>query len=82
MQVLQYQNKGAHLNTYERFHIYTEYINKNHLNNEHTIFPNKLFDTLLKPHNTLKKPTHLAPRAATHTTTTLPLIQQTQPQII
>jgi hypothetical protein len=26
MQVLQYQNKVAHLNTYERFHIYAEYI--------------------------------------------------------
>jgi len=44
VQVLQYQNKGAHLNTYERFHIYAEYINKNHLNDEHTIFPNKLFN--------------------------------------
>ena len=66
MQVLQYQNKGAHLNTYERFHIYMEYINKNHLNNEHTIFPNKLFDTLLKPHNTLKK-THPLRSSSGHT---------------
>jgi len=49
MQVLQYQNKGAHLNTYERFHIYAEYIKENHLNDEHTIFPNKLFDTPLNP---------------------------------
>jgi hypothetical protein len=56
MQVLQYQNRGAHLNIYECFHIYAEYINKNHLNDEHTIFLNKLFDTLLKPHNPLKKP--------------------------
>jgi len=48
MQVLQYQNKGAHLNTYECFHIYAEYIKENHLNDEHTIFQNKLFDTLLK----------------------------------
>jgi hypothetical protein len=28
-----------------------EYINENHLNDEHIVFPNKLFDTLLKPHN-------------------------------
>jgi uncharacterized protein (UPF0305 family) len=48
MQVLQYQNKGAYLNTYERFYIYAEYIKVNHLNDEHTTFPNKLFDTLLK----------------------------------
>jgi hypothetical protein len=48
MQVLQYQNKGAHLDPYERFHIYTEYVKENHLNDEHAIFPNKLFDTLLK----------------------------------
>ena len=78
MQMLQYQNKGAHLNTYERFHIYTEYINKNHLNNEHTIFPNKLFDTLLKPHNPYKNPTHLAHTHTTTTTTTLRPIRQTQ----
>jgi hypothetical protein len=31
MQVLQYQSKEAHLNTYEQFHIYAEYINQNHL---------------------------------------------------
>jgi hypothetical protein len=42
MQVLQYQNKETHLNTYKRFHIYAEYISENHLNDEHTIFPNKL----------------------------------------
>jgi hypothetical protein len=50
MQVLQLQNKGAHLNTIERFYIYAEYTNNNHLNDDSTIFPNKVFDTLLKPH--------------------------------
>jgi hypothetical protein len=49
MQILQYQNKGKHLNTIELFHIYAEYINNNHLNDEHTIPPNKIFDALLKP---------------------------------
>ena len=55
MQVLQYQNKGPHLNTYERFHIYAECIKENHLNDEHTIFLNKLFDTPLK-YPTINKP--------------------------
>ena len=50
LQVLQLHNKGAHLNTIERFHIYSEYTDNNHLNDESTIFPNKTFDTLLKPH--------------------------------
>jgi len=48
MQVLHYQKKGAHLNTIERFNIHTEHAAGNHLNDEHTIFPNKIFDTLLK----------------------------------
>jgi hypothetical protein len=51
MQVLQRQRKGAHLNTSGRFYIYAEYINSNHLNDDKTIFPNKIFDTILKPHN-------------------------------
>jgi len=50
MQVLQLQNKGPHLNTIERFYIYAEYTKNIHLNNDSTIFPNKIFDTLLKPH--------------------------------
>jgi hypothetical protein len=50
MKVLQNQSKGAHLNTFGRFCIYVKYINNNHLNDDQTIFPNKIFDTLLKPH--------------------------------
>ena len=50
LQVLQLHNKGAHLNMIERFHIYSEYSNNNHLKDESTIFPNKIFDILLKPH--------------------------------
>ena len=49
MQIIQYHAKGNHLNTIEKFHIYTEFKNDNHLNDEHTIAPNKIFDTLLKP---------------------------------
>jgi len=48
MKVLQYQSKGAHLNIYERFHIYAKYIKQSHPNDEYTIFPNKIFDSLLK----------------------------------
>ena len=50
MQILQRHNKGAHLNTIQRYHIYAEFTKNNHLNDEHTTFPNKIFDSLLKPH--------------------------------
>jgi len=43
-----YDNKGPHLNTLERFYIYAEYLNNNHLNDKHTILPNIIFNTLLK----------------------------------
>jgi hypothetical protein len=59
MQVLKRQNKGAHLNTIERFYLYSEYSNDNHLNDEQTIFPNRLFDAILNPHyshKTIKPP--------------------------
>jgi len=49
MQILQCQNKGAHLNTIEQYYIYREFTQNNHLNDEHTISPNKIFDTLLAP---------------------------------
>jgi hypothetical protein len=50
MQILQYQGKGAHLNTTERYFIYKEFSKNNHLNYEFNISPNKIFDALLKPH--------------------------------
>jgi len=50
MQILQRQNKGSHLNTIERFYTYAEYLNNNHLKDEHTIFPNIILEALLKPH--------------------------------
>jgi hypothetical protein len=50
MQVLQHHSKGAHLHTVERFYIYAEYTT-NHLNDNQTIFPNKIFGILLKPHH-------------------------------
>jgi hypothetical protein len=67
MQTLQLQNKGAHLNTIEHFYIYAEYTNNNHLNNDSTISPNKIFDTLLKPpHPSHKRP---PPTSDSRTTT-------------
>ena len=50
MQILQYQGKGAHLITLERYFIYKEFSKNNHLNYEFNISPNKIFNALLKPH--------------------------------
>jgi len=55
MQILQYREKGTHLNTIERFFIYEEFSKNNHLNDEQSISPNKIFDALLKPLTTIKK---------------------------
>jgi hypothetical protein len=46
MQILQHQNMGPHLNTLERFYIHKETAFNNHLDNDHTILPNKVFSTL------------------------------------
>jgi transposase-like protein len=43
MQVLHCYRKGPHLNMIERFHIHSDSIDSNH-----TIFPNAIFDTLLR----------------------------------
>jgi len=48
MEVLQFQKKGMHLTTIERFHIYKETIQNNHLNDEYTTTANKIFDTILQ----------------------------------
>jgi hypothetical protein len=46
MQIIHSHKKGPHLNTIERFHIHIESIAYNHLNDDHTIFPNPIFDIL------------------------------------
>jgi hypothetical protein len=43
--------KSARLNTLERYYIHAEYAANDHLNDSHTIFPNAIFDTLLKTHS-------------------------------
>ena len=48
LQILYYQTKSPHLNTIERFYIHVESASSNHLNYSHTIFPNRIFDTVLK----------------------------------
>jgi len=58
LQVLHYHRKGAHLNTLERFHIHTDTAANNHLNDNHTILPNAIFDTLAKEQNGDKNPPH------------------------
>jgi len=47
MQIVQFHKKGPHLNTIERFHIHKEAASHNHLNVEHMIIPNRLFETIL-----------------------------------
>jgi hypothetical protein len=47
--LLNLQNKGTHLNTIEKFYIYAEHNKQNHLDDDSTIFPNKMFDVLIKP---------------------------------
>jgi hypothetical protein len=48
MQILDYQKKGPHLNKIECFYIHTEVTSNNHLNDSQTIYPNRIFDTILK----------------------------------
>ena len=56
MQILERQNKGAYLNTIERYYNYTEFTKDNHLNDEHPISPNKIFEALLIPDQTVNPP--------------------------
>jgi hypothetical protein len=56
MQILQFQNKGAHLNTIEKFYTYKEFSENNHLNDEQNISPNKILDTILKSNQPVIKP--------------------------
>jgi hypothetical protein len=67
MQILQLQNKGTHLNTAEQFYIYAEYTKNNHLNDNSTISPNKIFHTILKPTSHKTPPPTLDSSAVTRT---------------
>jgi hypothetical protein len=50
MQILQYHTKESHLKKIEKFYNHAAYITNNHLNDNNTIFPSAIFDTLLKTH--------------------------------
>jgi hypothetical protein len=56
MTVLHLQNKGTHLDTIEKFYIYAEHKKQNHLNDDSTIFPNKIFDALLNQNPAITPP--------------------------
>jgi len=47
MNILEFHKKGPHLNTLKQFHIHKEAASHNHLNDEHTVTPNQIFDTIL-----------------------------------
>ena len=47
MHILHFQKKGTHLDTMERFHIHRQATSNNHLNDDHTLSANKIFDTIL-----------------------------------
>jgi hypothetical protein len=49
LRILHYHNKGPHLNTLDKFHIHREAQNQIHLNDEHTIFPNPIFEVIARP---------------------------------
>jgi hypothetical protein len=49
MERLQFQRKGIHLNTVERFYIHKESIT-NHFNDPQTLAPNPIFDILTNNH--------------------------------
>ena len=47
MRVLQFQKKGIHLDTIERFHIHRQAAINNRLNDDHTLSVNRTFDSIL-----------------------------------
>ena len=46
MNIIHIHQKGKHLNTLEKFHIYTEALTNNHLNDQHTVNFNKIFEVI------------------------------------
>ena len=48
LHILEFQKKSIHMNTLEKFHIYKEAYHNNHLNDQHTVVQNKIFETIQK----------------------------------
>jgi hypothetical protein len=59
MHILQHQKKGPHLNTMERFYLYKEAAFNNHLNDDHTVLPNKVVEIILKIQPPAPLPSHI-----------------------
>ena len=52
MEIIHFQQKGKHLNTMEKFHIYIEALTNNHLNDQHTVnVNNKIFEVIHNNNN-------------------------------
>jgi len=48
MRTVQFQKNDIHLKKVERFHINKEAAANNHLNDDHTIYTNKIFENIHK----------------------------------
>jgi hypothetical protein len=48
VKILKHHRKGPHLNTLERFYIHNEATQVNHLNDDHTVLPNRIFEAIHK----------------------------------
>jgi hypothetical protein len=48
MQILHHQKKGPHLNTLGWFYTHKEAASGSHVDDNQTIFPNRIFDAILK----------------------------------
>jgi hypothetical protein len=48
MEILQFQKKGCHLNTIERFYIHKEVKSNNHLNEDYAETSNHIFNTIIE----------------------------------
>jgi hypothetical protein len=46
MHILQFHWRSIHMNTVERYYIYKEAMHDNHLNDQHTITRNKIFEKI------------------------------------
>jgi hypothetical protein len=46
MHILEFQKKSKHMNTLERYYIYKETYLNNHLNDQHTIIQNKIYEII------------------------------------
>jgi hypothetical protein len=46
MNIINVKQKGRHMNTLERYYIYLDAMKNNHLNDQHTVVHNRIFETI------------------------------------